>query len=89
MQLFTHCEDVEAVNAQRLAELSGDSVRFAAQDTGRTEALHACQVTPHLPVQFMCLAMHTHTSSVLGQEAFQPIKSRTWVALRAEMLSES
>lgn len=44
MQLFTHCEDVEAVNAQRLAELPGDSVRFAAQDTGRTEALQACQV---------------------------------------------
>ncbi|CAL5220858.1 g2943 [Coccomyxa viridis] len=41
--LFTHCEDVEAVNAQRLAELPGDSVRFAAQDTGRTEALQACQ----------------------------------------------
>ena len=44
MQLYTHCEDVERVNAQRLAELPGDSVRFTAQDTGRTDALQACQV---------------------------------------------
>lgn len=61
VQLYTHCEDVERVNAQRLAELPGDSVRFAAQDTGRTEALQACQVScsPCLtrPALVTCLAM--------------------------------
>ena len=44
-QLYTHCEDVEAVNARRLAELPGEAVRFRAQDTGRAEALQACQVS--------------------------------------------
>ena len=44
-QLYTHCEDVEAVNAARLGELPGEAVRFRAQDTGRTEALQACQVS--------------------------------------------
>ena len=45
VQLYTHCEDVEAVNAARLGELPGEAVRFRAQDTGRTEALQACQVS--------------------------------------------
>ena len=44
-QLYTHCEDVEAVNAARLGELPGEAVRFRAQDTGRAEALQACQVS--------------------------------------------
>ena len=50
-QLYTHCEDVAAVNARRLAELPGEAVRFRAQDTGRAEALQACQVgmTDDLP----------------------------------------
>jgi hypothetical protein len=43
-QLYTHCEDVEAINVARLAELPGEPMRFAALDSGRTEALTACQV---------------------------------------------
>ena len=41
-QLFSHREDVDAVNAAQLAALPGDAVRFAAQDDGRTpDALQA------------------------------------------------
>ncbi len=36
LQLFSHREDVDAVNAAQLAALPGDAVRFAAQDDGRS-----------------------------------------------------
>ena len=42
MQLFSHREDVDALNAAQLAALPGDGVRFAAQDDGRSpDALQA------------------------------------------------
>ena len=41
-QLFSHREDVDALNAAQLAALPGDGVRFTAQDDGRSpDALQA------------------------------------------------
>ena len=45
VQLYTHTDDVDAINSRHLAELSGEAVRFVAQDTGNPDALRsACHV---------------------------------------------
>lgn len=45
MQLYTHTDDVDAINSRHLAELSGEAVRFVAQDTGNPDTLKsACHV---------------------------------------------
>ena len=45
VQLYTHSDDVDAINSRHLAELSGEAVRFVAQDSGNPDALKsACNV---------------------------------------------
>jgi hypothetical protein len=51
-QLFSHREDVDALNAAQLAALPGDAVRFSAQDDGSSaDALNAAcpvrRLAPH------------------------------------------
>lgn len=44
-QLYTHSEDVDAINSRHLADLPGEAVKFVAQDTGNPDALKsACHV---------------------------------------------
>ncbi|CAL8472054.1 g11596 [Coccomyxa elongata] len=38
-KLYTHTDDVDAINSRHLAELSGEAVRFVAQDSGNPDAL--------------------------------------------------
>ncbi|KAK9905728.1 hypothetical protein WJX75_005308 [Coccomyxa subellipsoidea] len=38
-KLYTHTDDVDAINSRHLAELSGEAVRFVAQDTGNPDTL--------------------------------------------------
>lgn len=46
MQLYTHVEDVDAINSRHMAELSGKPVRFVAKDSGNAAALDsACSVS--------------------------------------------
>ncbi|EIE23816.1 hypothetical protein COCSUDRAFT_83691 [Coccomyxa subellipsoidea C-169] len=46
-KLYTHTDDVDAINSCHLAELGGEAVRFVAQDTGNTDALKsACHAKP-------------------------------------------
>ena len=45
-QLFTHREDVDALNRDELLALAGEAVRFQAQDTGHVDALKtSCPVS--------------------------------------------
>lgn len=45
MQLFTHREDVDALNSRELTDLPGDSVKFASKDTGNEDSLRiSCPV---------------------------------------------
>ena len=50
VQLYTHREDVDLVNAHQLAGLPTAAVRFTAQDTGPSMDLlkAACPVSPFL-----------------------------------------
>lgn len=34
LQLYTHREDVDLVNGHQLADLPGEAVRYAAEDSG-------------------------------------------------------
>lgn len=57
VQLHTHCEDVDAINAEQLRQLSGHAQRFSAQDTGSSDLLDsACPVrsTLHLFLSMPC-----------------------------------
>ena len=46
LQLFTHREDVDLVNATELKALPGEAKQFVAKDTGNEEALRmSCPVS--------------------------------------------
>jgi hypothetical protein len=47
VQLYTHTEDVDAINKRQLEALDGEALRFHAQDIGSRETLDsACPVCP-------------------------------------------
>lgn len=41
VQLYTHRDDVDAINACHLADLEGQAVEFKAQDEGSPDLLHS------------------------------------------------
>lgn len=56
-QLYTHCEDVEAVNGEQLQRLPGGPLPFSAHDTGSSDLLDsACPVASFLTIPVVSLA---------------------------------
>jgi len=71
-QLYTHSEDVDAINSRHLAELPGEAVKFVAQDTGNPDALKsACHVrSSHIP---RCIKPFRGVTIQGGPDPFQVI----------------
>lgn len=84
MQLFSHREDVDAVNAAQLAALPGEAVRFLAQDDGRSpDAMQmACPVRtgPSEPpnVLHSLWLCFSHQNEHLPGQATQQVLRPTW-----------
>ena len=75
-QLFSHREDVDALNAAQLAALPGDAVRFSAQDDGSSaDALNAA-----CPVRGS-LAATSLTVPALDGTWRRPVSSRCFLVV--------